>query len=391
LRGLLVVCEVALAFVLLIGAGLLIKSFWRLLDVDPGFRTENVLTMRMSLPPSRYTEPLQKLNFSNQLLERVKALPGIESASITTALPLSGTTFGGPFSIEGRPIDMTGKPPHAYVRSTAPDYFKVMGIPLIQGRDFGTEDTDKSVPVVIINETLARGFFAQGAAIGQRIKIGAPGSPRPWMLIAGVVKDVKSDGLDAEATPEMYLPFPQNISSAMTLVVRTNSNPSNSITAVRGIVQTIDKDQPVYNVRTIAQLFNESIAQRRLNMLMLVAFAIIALLLAISGIFGLMAYTVAQRTHEIGVRIALGAQKSDIIKLVFGQGMSLTMIGLSLGLVAAFALTRLMTSLLFGVSATDPLTFLSISLLIAAVALVACYIPARRAMKVDPMIALRYE
>jgi putative ABC transport system permease protein len=391
LRSLLVICEVALAFVLLIGAGLLIKSFWRLLDVDPGFRTENVLTMRMSLPPSRYAEPLQKLNFSNQLLERVKTLPGIESASITTALPLSGMTFGGPFSVEGRPLDMTGKPPHAYVRTLAPDYFKVMGISLIQGRDFGTEDTDKSVPVVIVNEALARGFFAQGEAIGQRIKIGAPGSPRPWMLITGVVKDVKSDGLDALATPEMYLPFSQNISSAMTLVVRTNSNPANSIAAVRGTVQAIDKDQPVYNVRTIAQLFNESIAQRRLNMLMLVAFAIIALLLATSGIFGLMAYTVAQRTHEIGVRMALGAQKSDILKLIFGQGMSLTIIGLGLGLVAAFALTRLMSSLLFGVSATDPLTFLSISLLIAAVALVACYIPARRAMKVDPMIALRYE
>jgi putative ABC transport system permease protein len=391
LRGFLVVCEVALALVLLIGAGLLIKSFWRLLDVDPGFNRENVLTMQMALPPSRYTDAKEKANFYGQLLERVKALPGIESASITTALPLSGSTFGGPFSIEGRPLDMTGKPVHAYVRTIAPDYFKVMGIRLSRGRDFSAEDTDKSVPVVIINEAFARGFFATGEAVGQRIKLGAPGSPRPWMLIAGIVNDVKSDGLDAEATPEMYVPYSQNTASTMTLVARTVSNPARSVAAVRSAVQAIDENQPVYNIRTMEQLLNASIAQRRLNMMMLGAFALIALLLATSGIFGLMAYTVAQRTHEIGIRMALGAQRGDILRLIFGQGMSLTMIGLGLGLVAAFVLTRLMSGLLFGVSATDPLTFLSIALLLAVVALIACYIPARRAMKVDPMIALRYE
>jgi putative ABC transport system permease protein len=391
LRNVLVVSEVALALVLLIGAGLLIKSFWRLLDVDPGFNKENVLTMRMQLPPSKYTGPTEKLNFYAQLLERVKTLPGVESASLTTALPLSGTTFGGPFSIEGRPLDMTGKPPHAYVRSVAPDYFKVMGMTLIKGRELGTEDTDTSVPVVVINETFARGFFSQSDAIGQRIKLGAPGSPRPWMLIAGVVKDVKSGGLDTESTPEMYMPYSQNVSSGMTLVVRTLSDPSSSVAAVREQVQAIDKDQPVYDIRTLAQLLGEAVAQRRLNMLLLGAFALIALLLATSGIFGLMTYTVTQRTHEIGIRMALGAQKSDILKLIFGRGMSLTLIGLGLGLAAAFALTRLMSSLLFGVSATDPLTFLSVALLLAFVALVACYIPARRAMKVDPLIALRYE
>ncbi|HYY57647.1 MAG TPA: ABC transporter permease [Pyrinomonadaceae bacterium] len=391
LRGFLVVSEVALALVLLIGAGLLIKSFWRLLDVDSGFNAENVLTMQMSLPPSRYTGSTEKANFYGQLLERVKALPGIESASLTTALPMSGTTFGGPFSIEGRPLDMTGKPPHAYVRTIAPDYFKVMGIALTKGREFGKEDTDKSVPVVIINEAFARGFFTGGEAVGQRVKIGAPGSPRPWMLIAGIVKDVKSDGLDAAVTPEMYVPFSQNTGATMTLVARTRSNPANMAAAVRAEVQAIDKDQPVYNIRTMAELLKESIAQRRLNMLMLGAFALIALLLAASGIFGLIAYTVAQRTHEIGIRMALGAQKSDILKLIFGQGMSLTMMGLGLGLAAAFALTRLMSGLLFGVSSTDPLTFLSLALFLAAVALIACYIPARRAMKVDPMIALRYE
>ncbi|HEX8774048.1 MAG TPA: ABC transporter permease [Pyrinomonadaceae bacterium] len=391
LRAFLVVCEVAMALVLLIGAGLLIKSFWRLLDVDPGFNRHNVLTMQMSLSPSRYVEPKEKMNFYGQLLERVRTLPGIESASMTTALPLSGTTFGGPFSIEGRPLDMRGKPPHAYVRTVAPDYFRVMGITLIRGRDISNEDTDKSVPVVIINEAFARGFFAQGEAVGQRVKIGAPGSPRPWMLIIGVVKDVKSDGLDAEATPEMYVPYSQNVPASMTLVARTLSDATNSVWAVRNQVRALDKDQPVYNIRTMEQLLNQSIAQRRLNMMMLGAFSLVALLLATSGIFGLMAYTVAQRTHEIGIRMALGAQQRDILRLIFGQGMSLTMIGLGVGLVAAFGLTRVMASLLFGVSATDPLTFLGIALLLAVVALIACYIPARRALKVDPMIALRYE
>ncbi|HEX8144123.1 MAG TPA: ABC transporter permease [Pyrinomonadaceae bacterium] len=391
LRGLLVVSEVALALVLLIGAGLLLKSFGRLLAVDPGFNAENVLTMRMSLPPSRYTGPQERVNFYGQLLEGVKALPGVEAASITTALPLSGVNFGGPFSIEGRPLDMSGKPPHAYVRTVAPDYFKVMGIAFIKGRDFGAVDTDKSQPVVIINEAFARGFFNNGEAIGQRIKIGAPGSPRPWMLVAGVVRDVKSDGLDAEATPEMYMPYSQDIVSAMTLVIRTRSDPASSVAAVRHALQAVDKDQPVYNIRTMEQLLGESVAQRRLNMLMLGAFALLALLLATTGIFALMAYTVAQRTREIGIRMALGAQKSDILKLVFRQAMSLTVLGLCLGLAAAFALTRLMTSMLFGVSATDPQTFIGIALLLTVVSLVACYIPARRAMKVDPTIALRYE
>lgn len=391
LRSVLVVTEVALALVLLIGAGLLIKSFWRLLDVDPGFDRENVLTMRMQLPPSKYTGPTERLNFYAQLLERVKAVPGVEAASLTTALPLSGETFGGPFSIEGRPLDMTGKPPHTTVRSIAPDYFKVMGMTLTRGREFGSQDTDASVPVVIINETFARGFFAQTDAIGQRIKLGAPGSPRPWMLIAGIVRDVKSGGLDRESTPEMYLPYSQNVSSAMTLVVRTLSNPSNSVAAVREQVQAIDKEQPVYNIRTLTQLFSEAIAQRRLHMILLGAFALIALLLATSGIFGLMTYTVTQRTQEIGIRMALGAQPGDILKLVFGHGMSLTIIGLGVGLAAALILTRLMKSLLFNVSATDPFTFSGVALLLALTALLACYIPARRAMKVDPLVALRYE
>jgi putative ABC transport system permease protein len=391
LRSLLVVCEIALALVLLIGAGLMIKSFGRLLGVDPGFDPENVLTMQVSLPPSGYADPKAKLSFYAQLLERVKSLPGIESASITSALPLSGPTFGGPFSIEGRPLDLSGKPPHADVRTTAPGYFHVLKTPLIRGRDFGAEDTDNSVPVVIINETFARNFFANGDAIGQRIKIGAPGSPRPWMLITGIAKDVKSGGLDAEVMPEMYMPYSQNAGPAMTLLIRTHVDPSKTIRAVRREVLSIDKDQPVYNISTMEQLLNSSIAQRRLSMMMLGAFALLALLLAISGIFGVMAYSVAQRTHEIGIRMALGAQKKDVLRLIMGHGMRLTLSGIFVGLVGAFLLTRVMSSLLYSVSSTDPLTFAVVSVLLASVALLACYIPAYRAMKVDPTIALRYE
>jgi putative ABC transport system permease protein len=369
----------------------MIKSFQRLSNVDPGFNPQNVLTMQVSLPPFRYTEAGAKANFYDQLLGRVKSLPGIEAASMTTALPLSGPTFGGPFSIEGRPLDLSGKPPHASIRTTAPGYFHVMSTPFVRGRDFGTEDTGNSVPAVIINETFARSFFGNGDAIGQRIKIGAPSSPRPWMQIAGIVKDVKSEGLDAAVMPEMYLPYSQDIVAAMTLVVRTSGDPENSIASVRREVLSIDKDQPVYNISTMKRLLDESIAQRRLNMLLLGAFALLALLLAASGIFGVMAYTVSQRTQEIGIRLALGAQKRDILSLVVWQGMMLSLIGVGIGVGASLALTRFLSSLLYGVSSTDPATFAVIALLLTGVALVACYIPARRALKVDPMVALRYE
>ncbi|HEX8139652.1 MAG TPA: ABC transporter permease [Pyrinomonadaceae bacterium] len=391
LRGLLVVTEIALSLVLLVGAGLMLKSFQRLLNVDPGFDPENVLTMQVALTPARYTEPKAMAAFYDQLLTRVKALPGIESASITTALPMSGPTFGAPFSIEGRPLDMTGKPPHAEIRDIAPGYFQVMRSPLVRGRDFGAEETDASVPVVIINETLAHNFFGGEDALGRRIKIGAPGSPRPWMLITGIVRDVKSSGLDAEVMPEMYRPYSQNPGEAMTIVARTKGEPSSSLAAVRREVLGVDRDQPVYNMSTMKQLLTESVAQRRLSMLMLGAFSLIALVLAGVGIYGVTAYMVAQRTHEIGIRLALGARRQDILKLVVGQGMVLSLTGVGLGVLAALALTRFLSSLLYGVSATDPLTFASIALLLSLVALAACYIPARRAMRVDPMEALRYE
>ncbi len=391
LRGLLVVSEIALTLVLLIGAGLMIKSFRRLLDVNPGFDPENVLTMQMALPPAKYAAPQEKARFYDQLLARVKALPGIEAASVTTALPLTGETFGGPFSIEGRPLDMTGKPPHAHIRTVTPGYFHVMSIPLITGRDFNDADTNDSVAVVIVNETFARGFFASGDAIGKRIKIGAPTSPRPWMQIAGIIKDVKSDGLDAEAIPEMYLPYAQNIGPAMTLVARTVNDPAGSLAAIRRAVQETDKEQPVYNIRTMKQLLAESIAQRRFNMIMLGVFALIALLLAASGIFGLIAYSVAQRTHEIGIRMALGAQSGDVLKLIVREAMVLAVAGVGVGLTGAFVMTRTLTSLLYDVSTTDPATFAGVAGVLTLVALLASYIPARRATRIDPNVALRHE
>lgn len=390
LRSLLVVSEIALALVLLIGAGLMLKSFRVLLAVEPGFSTDRVLTAQVLLTPARYAEALVRLNFYDQLLARVRAQPGVESASLTTGLPLSGVTYGAPFSIEGKPFDPSGKPPHAYIRTVAPGYFQTLGITLQQGRDFNAQDTAASTPVVIINQTFARDFF-NGDPAGKRFKIGAPGSPRPWMQVAGIVRDVKADGLDAETVPEMYLPFAQNPSAAMTLVARTTGDPSVSVAAVRREVLSIDKDQPVYNIRTMRQLLGASIAQRRFNMLLLGAFAVIALLLAASGLFGVMAYTVAQRTHEIGIRLALGAQTRDVLGLVVGNGMALAAIGVAVGLAGAFGLTRLMSSLLFGVTPTDATTFVVVSIVLLAVALLACYIPARRATRVDPLVALRYE
>ena len=390
LRSLLVVSEIALALVLLIGAGLMLKSFRVLLAVEPGFSADRVLTAQVLLNNSRYAEATAKLNFYDQLLTRVRAQPGVESASMTTGLPLTGVTYGAPFSIEGKPFDPAGKPPHAYIRTVAPGYFQTLGITLQQGRDFNLQDTVASTPIVIINQAFARDFF-NGDPAGKRFKIGAPGSPRPWMQVAGIVRDVKADGLDAETVPEMYLPFAQNTTAAMTLVARTTGDPADNIAAVRREVLSLDKDQPVYNIRTMRQLLGASIAQRRFNMLLLSAFAFIALLLAASGLFGVMAYTVAQRTHEIGVRLALGAQTRDVLRLVVGNGMALAALGVAVGLAGAFGLTRLMSSLLFGVTPTDAATFVVVSIVLLAVALLACYIPARRATQVDPLVALRYE
>jgi putative ABC transport system permease protein len=396
IRGLLVISEVALSLVLLIGAGLLIKSFGRLQSVNPGFRLDNVLTMSLSLPKSRYTSADQLSAFYNQVLQRVASLPGVESAGMVTSLPLTGWNIGQPFTIDGRtlsPDDDTA----ANYQFTSSEYFRAMGIPLHRGRSFTEQDNSHSAPVTIINQAVARRFFRDEDPIGKHISIRSliPGQTKVGAVVSreiiGVVGDVKESGLAEETSFEVYVSYLQNPMLETNLVVHASGEPSGLIAAVRSEVLAVDKDQPVSDIKTMGQVLSESVAGRRFNMLLLGLFAMVALILASVGIYGVISYSVTQRTHEIGLRMALGASASDVIRLVVGQGMILTAAGIAIGLSAAFAVTRLMSSLLFAVSATDPMIFAMISLLLTGVALVASLVPARRAVKVDPMVALRYE
>jgi putative ABC transport system permease protein len=396
MRRLLVVSEVALALVLLVGAGLLLKSFSRLRDFNLGFRPEGVLTAKIQLPGLKYREESQRRMFTRQLLERLSSTPGVESAGMITSVFLSKTPNSTYFSIEGRPSFLPGQRVEVPLDSISPNYFQVMGTPIIKGRAFNDQDTENAPRAVIINETMARRFWPGEDPIGKRIKYGdadAPEDESPWRTIVGVVADTRRTGFESEVRSETFLPMAQEPPGRLTLVVRAagNADPSGLAATLRGAVQAIDPDQPVYDIKTMTQWVSETIAQRRLNMILLGTFALLALLLAAVGIYGVMSYSVTQRTHEIGIRMALGAQRRDVLKMIIGQGMGLTLIGIGVGLIGALALTRLMSSLLFEVSAFDPLTFFGVSALLTFIALLACFIPARRAMKVDPMIALRYE
>ena len=393
-RNALIVTQVAVAFVLLVCAGLLAGSFWRLQQVNPGFDPKNVLTFRVSLPTSKYERNEQIESFYQRLSERIAALPGVTSASAVSVLPLSGQNSAVGFSIEGIPTDPNNAFPHeSYLRITRPEYFNTMGITLLQGRDFDARDTLQGNAVVIINETLARKHFPGQNPLGRRISPSFAIDDRGTLAreIIGVVKDVHHASLREESGNEIYAPHSQAPFNTLTMVARTSSDPQALIASVRREVIALDSELPVFNVRTLEETLSRSVAQPRFNTLLLAIFAGLALLLTAIGLYGVMAYSVTQRTRELGIRLALGAQRSNVLSLVIRQGMMLAGIGLGVGTVVAFALTRLMESFLFGVSATDPLTFGGIALLLAVVALAACFIPARRATKVDPMVALRYE
>jgi predicted permease len=394
-RSLLVVSEVALSLVLLIGAGLLIRSFFQLLNVKPGFEPDHVLTANFALPPIKYPGAEQQSAFFTQVLERVRALPGVDSAGVVTPLPLSGNMMQNILTIEERPPLAPGERLVTHTCLISPDYLRAMGIPLLKGRALTEHDGKDAPNVFLVNETFVRRYFPNEDPIGKRIKVSvrpSPDKPDAEGEIVGVIGDVKHRSLDKEVNPECYVPYLYVPDPYMTLVVRTKStDPTTLNAALRDAVRQVDKDQPVVDIQTMNQVLARSVATRRFNMLLLGIFAGIALALAAVGIFGVMNYSVTQRTHEIGIRMALGAQTSDVLKMIVGQGMILTLIGVAVGLTAAFILTRVMSGLLYGVSATDPLTFAGVAALLSAVALLACYIPARRATKVDPMVALRYE
>jgi putative ABC transport system permease protein len=387
-RSVLVAVEVALSLVLLIGAGLMIKSFLRLQEMNLGFNPDNVLAVNLSLSSFKYPEDRQQVTFFQEALERLQSLPGIQSAGATTGLPLTLNLNGSDFRIEGRPDPEAGKEMIINTRSISPGYFRTLGIALIKGRDFSDRDKSDAPKAAIINNDLARIYFPNEDPIGKRITFDDGGS---WMSIVGIIEDVKQLGLDSSAKPEVYFPYLQVAALSMSLVVRTASNPLSLTAAVKSQIQMIDKDLPIDDAKTMQQLLAESISGRRFNMLLLTVFAVVALVLAIVGIYGVMSYAVTQRTQEIGIRMALGARAADVLKLVVKNGMSLALIGVGIGLAGAFALTRLMASLLFHVRPTDAVTFAGVSICLIVVALLACYVPARRATKVDPLVALRYE
>jgi putative ABC transport system permease protein len=389
LRNALVVAEIAIALVLLVGAGLMIKSFMRLQGVDPGFKPERILAVDLSLPAAKYKEAAQQTAFWDQLTGRVQQLPNVERVAAVTALPFNGGAVLA-FYVEGRPAPPPGQEPDAEYRVITPKYFETMGITLVRGEGITEQHTSNTPSVAVINETLARKYFPNEDPIGKRINFGNP-ETSPWRTIIGVARDIRQEALDEAPYSQVYCSYAQFPARTMTLVARTSNDPSGLVSSIRNELSAMDKDQPLYNVRTMEQVMAEAIARQRFSMLLIAIFASVGLVLASVGIYGVMSYTVAQRTHEIGVRMALGASAGDVLKMVVRQGMMLALLGTGLGLVAAFLLTRLISSLLFSVSATDPVTYALISLLLIAVALLACFIPARRATRVDPMVALRYE
>jgi putative ABC transport system permease protein len=394
IRNSLVVIEMALSLVLLVGAGLLINSFLRLENTDPGFKAEGALMMRLSISGERYAKGDSQAAFYKQLLDRIAALPGVESAGAIELAPIfsRGAFYSFVIPEQPQPTPEQKREQSSGFHSVSPNYFHAMGTPLVAGRDFNEADTSESAQVVIINHAMAERFWPGESPLGKRVSYGTNADNQPaWVEIVGVVGDVRHVGLDTEATPEAYVPYTQAPYRFMSVIIRTASEPAALVAAVRGQVQALDPQLPVYDFKTLEEVVGDSLAKRRLNMLLIAIFAAVALLLAAVGIYGVMSYSVTERTHEIGIRLALGARVSDVLRLVVRQGMTLALMGIAAGLVASFFLTRLIESLLYKVSATDGPTFAAITLLLTGVALAACYLPARRATRVDPMIALRHE
>ena len=394
-RSLLVVTEVALALVLLVGAGLLINSFVRLQQVAPGFDPGQTLTFNVAPSAARTTNPGQIAGFYRELTERLKALPGVVNASVIFQLPLGGTAANTSIAIEGRPV-APGDRPTAIIHMAGPEYFRTMGIPLVKGREFTDRDDLGSPPVLIINEALARQHFPNEDPIGKRIAPGFSTVPvsdddTGMREVVGVAADVKHQNLQGPPQSEIYFAQAQMPMSAMTVVVRAAGDLRALQTTVRSVVRSLDKNAPVYGVRTVDELLDRSVATPRFNTLLLGLFAAVALILTTVGLYGVISCSVSENTQQIGIRVALGAQRSDVLKLIVGQGVTLTIAGVVIGLFAAYGLTRLMSSLLFGVGSTDPWTFTGVAVLLLCVAAIACYLPARRAMNVDPMVALRQD
>jgi putative ABC transport system permease protein len=387
-RSLLVVSEVALSLVLLIGAGLMVKSFLRLQSVAPGFDPENLLTVKLSPTISKFRGKSEGVAFYQQVERQIQALPGVVSVGAVTHLPLSQDNLRLTFNIDGRPATAPGEEYLAEARAVSPNYFRTMSIPVLSGRDFTERDNIQSARAIIINAKMADIYWPGEDPVGKRLIMEGEKAPRE---IVGVVGDVKHWGLEEESRPEMYWPLYQEPLVFTSVVIRSKTDPASLAAAVRSEVKAIDNDQPVYRVRTMEQLLSRSVAAERFSMLLLAIFALVALVLAAVGIYGVIAYSVSQRTREIGIRMAMGAEARDVLGLVVRQGLRLAAAGVAIGIGGALALTRVMAGLLYGVSTTDFETFVAVPLLLTMVAALASYIPARRATKVDPMVALRYE
>jgi putative ABC transport system permease protein len=394
LRAMLVVIEVSLAVLLTVGAGLLIRSFVKLMDVDPGFRSESLLTLQMNIPdhlvnePNRPVSADQRRAFYEQLLDRLEAIPGVVAVGGTTRIPLGSSSVTTSLQVEGR--DNTGQRPEVEFRRVMRHYFAAMGTPVLRGRLFSAEDGPTAAGVAVINQTLARRVFGDGDPIGQHVRTG-PSATGPWITIVGVVADIRHAGLDADPLPELYLDYASSPPNSPFLVLRTAGPPEGVAAAVRRAAREVDSSAPLYDIRTMEAIRSASVAEKRFLLILISVFGGLALLLASVGVYGVMTLVVSERTQEVGVRLALGAEPAQVLAMIVGQALALASTGVALGLALAAILTPLMSGQLFGIAASDPLTFTAVPLVLGGVAMAAALVPARRAMRIDPVQAIRYE